>query len=284
MTHLPEPLELHSVACTVAGGTLCVAGDKDGNLATSIEPDGGSSAWSVAAQPAGPNPLLGVACADTSLCVAGDAGNVLVSTTPTAGSVAWLPSPLSTRFQILAASCPTNALCVLSSNNGEVTASTAPTGGAPTWATEHLIRGVTNALFGLSCPTEGLCVAGGKFGQLLVSTEPAATGHAPPAPPPAPGTRLLRHPRALIRVGADRHTAIGVGFRFGATGAASYYRCQLDRRQSGLCLSPRRYGVGAGHHEFRVRAFGPGGGDPTPTVFHFRVIKAKPKTMAPARR
>lgn len=275
-THLAEPpeLELHSVACTGAGGTLCVAGDMAGNLVTSTEPGGGSSAWTLTAQPAGEDPLLGLACFATSLCVGGDAGNVLVSTAPTAGSAAWVPAPLPARFQILAASCPTSTLCVLSSNNGEVTASTAPTGGAATWATEHLIRGTTNALFGLSCPTEVLCVAGGKFGQLLTTTDPAATGHPPPAPPP-PGTRLLHHPRALIRVGANRRGAITVGFRFGATGAATYYRCQLDHRRSGLCRSPRSYRVGAGRHAFRVRAFGAGGGDPTPTVFRFRVIKPK---------
>jgi hypothetical protein len=279
--HIAEPLELHSVACTATGGILCVAGDMAGNLVTSTDPAGGSAAWALAAQPAGANPLLGLGCFSTSLCVAGNSGNVLVSTAPTGGPAAWVPTPLPARFQILAASCPTSTLCVLSSNNGEVTASTAPTGGAGTWATEHLIRGITNALFGLSCPSEALCVAGGKFGQLLTTTDPAETGHAPPAPPPPPGTRLLHRPRALIRVGAKRRGAITVSFRFGATGAASYYRCQLDRRRSGLCRSPIRFRVGTGNHVFRVRAFGAGGGAPTPIVFRFRVTKLKRKPSAP---
>ncbi len=243
-THLGEPLALHSVAC--AGGVLCVAGDTAGNLVTSTEPAGGAGAWALAAQPAGANPLLGASCAGASLCVAGNAGNVLVSTAP--GTGAWPTTPLAARFQILAASCPTAALCVLSSNNGEVTASANPTGGSAAWATEHLIRGVTNALFG---------------------------GQPAPPPPPPPNTRL-GYRRRLIRL-HGRQGATTVSFRFSASGVATFYRCQLDGRRSGLCRSPRRYRVGVGHHAFRARAFGPGGGDPTPATFRFRVSRARHK-------
>ncbi len=270
VTHLSEPLPLRSVSCT---GALCVAGDAAGNVLASTDPAKASS-WVVTAQPNGENPVLGVGCAGESLCVAGDAANALVSTAP-ASAGSWATTPLVNRFQILAASCPTATLCVLSSNNGEISVSTAPTAGSAAWATVHLIRGVTNALFGLSCPSEGLCVAGGKFGQLVVSTAPAATGlpapPPPPPPPPPPGTRLLGPRKRLIRLGARRRTAT-VAFRFSARGVATYYRCQLDQRPSGLCRSPRRYRVGPGRHAFRVRAFGPGGGDPTPVVFRFRVV------------
>jgi hypothetical protein len=167
---------------------------------------------------------------------------------------------------------------VLASNNGEVTATTNPLGGSAAWLTEHLIRGITNALFGLSCPTEALCVAGGKFGQLLTTTDPAATGQPlPPPPPPPPGTRLLAPRRRLIRLRLHQ-AAPTVSIRFAATGAASFYRCQIDRRPSGLCSSPRRFRVGVGRHVFRVRAFGPGGADPTPAIFRFRVARARPKS------
>jgi hypothetical protein len=273
-THLAEPLELHSISCTVNGGTLCVAGDSAGKIVTSTNPAGGAAAWSAATQPAGENPLLAAACFSITLCLAGNSGNVLVSVAPTLPA-AWVPTPLPTRFQINGAACPTATLCVLSSNNGEVSASLAPTGGSATWLTEHLIPGVTNALFGLSCPTETLCVAGGKFGQLLTTTDPAATGQPIPAPP---GTRLTHRPRATTRVGAQHRGPISVGFRFAGTGSGPfYYRCQLDRRPSGLCHPPRRYGVTAGSHVFRVRAFGPTGADPTPIAFRFRVIKLRPK-------
>jgi hypothetical protein len=276
--HLPEPpeLQLRSVACTASGGLLCVAGDIGGDVLTATEPAGGAGAWTLAAQPAGENPTLGVGCLSTSLCVVGDEGHVLVSTAPTAGAAAWPATALPARFQILGVACPTAALCVLSSNNGEVSASTTPT--VPgTWATEHLIRGTTNALFGLSCPTETLCVAGGKFGQLLVSTDPAATGRPAPPPPPPPRTHLLHHPRATIRVGAAHRGPVQVAFRFGAKGLATWYRCRIDSRTTTLCGSPRRYRVAVGRHVFRVRAFGPGGGDPASVAFRFRVIKPKPK-------
>jgi hypothetical protein len=163
---------------------------------------------------------------------------------------------------------------VLASNNGEVTATTNPLGGSAAWLTEHLIRGVTNALFGLSCPTETLCVAGGKFGQLLTTTDPAATGQPPPPPPP--GTRLLGRRRRLIRLRVHQ-AAPTVSIRFGAIGTAAFYRCRIDSRPSGLCSSPRRFRVGIGRHVFRVRAFGAGGGDPTPAIFRFRVVRVRPK-------
>jgi hypothetical protein len=255
---------------------LCIAGDREGDIASSTTPAAGASGWSVVTQPAGASGVLGVACAATVLCVGANAGNVASSLTPTAGTVTWTPAALPTRFQVLAASCPGIALCVLSTNNGEITASTNPAAGALYWLSEHLIKGVTNALFGLSCPDESLCVAGGKFGQLLTSTDPAATGLVAPAPPRPPGTRLLGRRRRLIRL-QGRRTAASVSFRFAATGIATYYRCQLDSNHSGLCTSPRRYRVGIGGHSFRVRAFGPGGGDPTPGSFRFRVVRMKPK-------
>jgi photosystem II stability/assembly factor-like uncharacterized protein len=274
ITHLAEPLALHSVICT--GGPFCLAGDTAGNLITTTDPAGGPTAWTLTAQPAGENPLLGVSCVGTSLCVAGNSGNVLVSTAP--GTAAWPATPLPARFQILGASCPSATLCVLSSNNGEVTASTNPTAGSTAWATEHLIRGITNALFGLSCPTEGLCVAGGKFGQLVTTTDPAATGQPIPPPPAPPNTQLRRRPRHLIWL-RPRQAAPTVSFRFAARGVATFYRCQLDSRRSGLCRSPRHFRVGVGRHVFRVRAFGPGGGDPTPTIFRFRV-SCRPSSRA----
>jgi hypothetical protein len=279
---LSESPSLHSVVCS--GPSLCVAGTMDGSLYTTTEPARGAVAWAPTVQPDGENPLLGVACQSSSLCVAGNSGNVLVSTAPTAGSAAWPATPLAARFQILAASCPSATLCVLSSNNGEVTATTNPLGGSPAWLTEHLIKGVTNALFGLSCPSEVLCVAAGKFGQLLTTIDPAATGlPAPPPPPPPPGTRLLGPRRRLIRLGLHQRPPV-VSFRFGAIGSAIFYRCQLDRRPSGLCNSPRRYRVGVGPHTFRVRAFGAGGGDPTPAVFRFRVLRVTPKKAPGSRR
>jgi hypothetical protein len=222
--------------------------------------------------------MLGLTCFSEALCVSGVEGAVLVSTSPTAGLAAWPVAPLSRRFQIVGAACPTATLCVLSSNNGEVTAATNPLGGSAAWLTEHLIKGVTNALFGLSCPSETLCVAAGKFGQILTTTQPAATGLPEPPPPPPPPTTVLMHaPRQTIRLGVHA-PAPTVSFRFNGSGIGPFwFRCKLDSKPGGICASPRKFRVGVGKHTFRVRAFGPGGGAVTQVVYSFKVERAKPK-------
>ncbi len=147
-TTLPgEPL-LRSVSCAL---TLCVAGTYNGELWVTHDALGGAAAWTPIAAPANQQPLIGLTCQSESLCVAGGEGSAFVSTDPTGGSGGWPSAPLPNRFQIVDASCPSASLCALSSNNGEVTVSTYPTGGSQTWLSEHLIKGVTNALFGLSC-------------------------------------------------------------------------------------------------------------------------------------
>jgi hypothetical protein len=274
-TVLPGTPLLRAVSCT---GALCVASAFDGQIWTTTTATGGASAWTPIGQPAGEQPILGLTCQSEALCVAGDEGGVLVSTAPTAGVAAWPVAALSRRFQIVNASCPSATLCVLSSNNGEVTAATNPLGGSAAWLTEHLIKGVTNALFGLSCPSETLCVAAGKFGQILTTTAPAATGQPEPPPPPPPPTTLLMHaPPQKIRLGV-RTPAPTVSFRFEGEGTGPFwFRCKLDSKPGQICAAPRKYRVGVGRHTFRVRAFGPGGGSPTQLVYRFKVERAKPK-------
>jgi hypothetical protein len=72
-----------------------------------------------------------------------------------------------------------------------------------------------------------------------------------------------------------------VSFRFTASVVPAYFRCQIDGRPGAICNAPRRVRVGAGKHAFRVRAFDAGGGDPTPLVYRFRVIRAKPPKPKP---
>jgi hypothetical protein len=267
---------LRAVTCT---GTLCVASAFNGEIWTTREPLKGGLAWAPMGQPAGEQPMLGLPCLNEPLCVGGVEGAALVSTAPTGGVAAWGVAPLSRRFQIVAASCvPASSLCVLSSNNGEVTATTNPLAGSAGWLTEHLIKGVTNALFGLSCPSETLCVAAGKFGQILTSTQPAATGLPEPPPPPPPPTTLLMHaPKQTIHLGV-RTPAPSVAFRFKGSGTGPFwFRCKLDSKPGAICASPRKFRVGVGSHVFRVRAFGPGGGATTQLVYRFKVERAKPK-------
>jgi hypothetical protein len=274
-TVLPTGPPLRAVSCV---GTLCVASAFNGEIWTSTNPAGGASAWTSLGAPGGENPVLGLTCWNEALCVAGDEGNAAVSSSPTAGAASWPWGPLQRRFQIVAASCPSSTLCVLSSNNGEVSASTNPNGGWGSFVTEHLIKGVTNALFGLSCPSETLCVAAGKFGQMLTSTEPAATGLPEPPPPPAPPTTVLSHaPPQTIRLGVHA-PAPTVAFRFKGQGTGPFwFRCKLDSKPGRVCTAPQKARVGVGNHAFRVRAFGPGGGATTQIVYRFKVERAKPK-------
>jgi hypothetical protein len=274
-TTLPTGPPLRSVTCT---GFLCVASADNGELWTTMSFMGGPTAWTSAGQPNGETPLLGVDCLSESLCTVGAEGKVLVSTTPTAGGTTWLATNLPNRFQIVASHCIATNLCILSSNNGEVTAAGNPIGGPGAWLTEHLIKGVTNALFGLSCPTETLCVAAGKFGQILTTTQPNATGQPePPPPPPPPSTLLMHAPPKLIHLGVHG-AAPTVAFRFKASGIGPFwFRCKLDARPGAVCANPRKTRVGVGTHTFRVRAFGPGGPAPTQIVYRFKVERAKPK-------
>ena len=67
-------------------GWLCVAVDSDGNVVTSTNPTGGTSAWKMA-NPDGTNFLTAVSCPTASECVAVDgSGNTLISTNPTGGA------------------------------------------------------------------------------------------------------------------------------------------------------------------------------------------------------
>jgi hypothetical protein len=272
---LPGEPPLRAVTCT---GFLCVASTFSGEIWTSLAPALGAANWTAQGSPAGENPILALTCANEYLCVAGDEGGVLFSNAPTGGVATWPVGPMPKRFQNVAASCPSATLCVISSNNGEVSASTNPAGGYSTWLTEHLIKGTTNALFGLSCPSETLCVAAGKFGQILTTTAPATTGQPEPPPPPAPPSTLLMHaPRKHIRLGV--HTpAPTVAFSFKGSGVGPFwFRCKLDARPGAVCSNPLKARVGVGNHAFRVRAFGPGGGAPTQVVYRFKVERAKPR-------
>lgn len=280
-TTLPGGASLRAVTCT---GTLCVVSAYNGEIWTTHAPAAGAAAWTSAGQPAGETPLLGVSCLSESLCTVGGEGRVLVSTEPTGGFFAWPTTPLPNRFQIVATDCPQTNLCILSSNNGEMTAAGNPVGGPQAWLTEHLIKGVTNALFGLSCPSETLCVAAGKFGQILTSTQPNATGQPEPPPPPPPPTTVFSHrPPKTIHLGV--HTpAPMVAFRFKGRGVGPFwFRCKLDSRPGAVCPTPRKVRVGVGKHTFRVRAFGPGGAAKTTLVYRFKVERAKPKPKLKAK-
>lgn len=87
-----------------------------------------------------------------------------------------------------------------------------------------------------------------------------------------PSTTLTSHPAKTVTLKPGRSRR-RVTFGFAATGASTGFRCKLDKNDFAPCESPRSYRLKRGEHTFAVRAVGPGGVDPTPAMFAFRVVK-----------
>jgi hypothetical protein len=89
----------------------------------------------------------------------------------------------------------------------------------------------------------------------------------PPAPPrPAPNTTLKKNPgkKTLKRLAQ---------FSFASDQAGSSFQCKLDKRPFKPCRPPFKAKVTPGRHSFSVRAIGSTGlADPTPAVFHWKVL------------
>jgi hypothetical protein len=95
---------------------------------------------------------------------------------------------------------------------------------------------------------------------------------SPPEPPTTraplpPQTRLGKHPAA------NERKPLTV-FTFSANPAGGRFECRLDAQPFRRCTSPFRATVKPGRHTFRVRAVGPGGADPTPVSFSWKVSRA----------
>jgi hypothetical protein len=180
------PAPISDVSCPSTA--LCVAGDVDGHLVTSIDPTSPSAVWT-AADADSDNWIRAVSCPSVSLCVAVDqsAGSapafadsqVVTSTDPTGGTPAWAPGTLGdvsgdgvTEMQDV--SCVVGLCVAVGSGGGfvgEIATSTDPAGGSGTW-TLSALTGV-GILQAVSCVSTTLCVAVNGAGQLLTSTDPA---------------------------------------------------------------------------------------------------------------
>jgi hypothetical protein len=135
---------LYGVSCPTT--QLCVAVGGNNTLASSTNPTGGPSAWSVG-HPGGGIDLPG--------------GSVYGGA------------------QIRGVSCPSNELCVAVSFQGKLYSSTAPAGGPAAWKViDQAVSGPNVHMTGISCPTTSLCVAGAYGGKLLFSTDPTGPSQA----------------------------------------------------------------------------------------------------------
>lgn len=173
-------------AVSCATESLCIADGDSFNdfntLLTSTAPAGGPAQWhevtSANIQGSGnkvfppyrEDPILGVSCASTALCVAVDAaGNVLTSTDPGSSESMWMIAPVDTH-PLEGISCPSEGLCIAVDDAGNIVSSTKPTGGAGAWTVSSIDSPYD--LTAISCATTSLCVAVNDEGNVLVSTDP----------------------------------------------------------------------------------------------------------------
>jgi hypothetical protein len=177
---IDAPESFAGVSCSSA--SLCVVGDNEGHILTSIDPAGGPSTWSKteSVDAFGTNDISCV----VGLCVSADGnGGVVTATDPTKGTSAWqLAHDVDeTIYGFNAMSCAATTLCVgVDYSTGDVVTSTDPTGGAPSWTTTNVDG--THPLLAVACPTTSLCVAGDNAGNILTSTNPAGGASAWSAP------------------------------------------------------------------------------------------------------
>jgi hypothetical protein len=105
-------------------------------------------------------------------------------------------------------------------------------------------------------------------------TPPPTESPTPPQPTPAkpPSTSFRVHPPKVVRTTRAR---VRVVFQFAANRAGSTFRCQIDGSAYRGCQARLVCWFGLGPHVVRVKARAGGLLDPTPAVFHFKVVRSR---------
>src|SRR5215207_8307819 len=170
---------LWAVSCP--SPSLCVATGTNSAIASTTNPAGGASAWSVV-NPEGyvdfgggsypGNAIRAVSCPTIGFCAAaGPQGHFFTSTNPAGPVDAWTEVRLGLdATHMNGISCPSPSLCVAVGQNGRIVTSADPTGAVAAWQITKLNEPFD--LRGVSCPSPSLCVAVGLEGNILSSTNP----------------------------------------------------------------------------------------------------------------
>jgi hypothetical protein len=194
-----EPVQIGLSAISCPSASLCVVvGGREGTLAFSQEPTGGSARWQEVRleYPVGPGKtcvegepdceppsgaLQAVSCAGESFCALTTYdGWIFASGDPTGGTDAWSPVNVNGKSQggathLISISCPSSSFCAAvsggsnSSNAGRVLTSTNPIAGE--WQTVQL--GDQLDFRTISCGTPSLCIAAARGGRLFASSDPS---------------------------------------------------------------------------------------------------------------
>lgn len=173
---------LYGVSCPTT--QLCVAVGGNNTVASSTNPTGGPSAWSVG-HPGGSFDLpggstyggaqiRGVSCPSSGLCVAVSfQGRLYSSIAPAGDPSAWKVMDQAVsgpNVHMTGVSCPTTSLCVAAAYGGKLLFSTDPTGPSEAWTVTELPQLVD--FRAISCASTSLCVATGNEGRIFASTNP----------------------------------------------------------------------------------------------------------------
>jgi hypothetical protein len=130
----------------------------------------------------------------------------------------------------------------------------------------------------LSCPkalTAGNDAGAKTLKATVVNSGAVCLVPLPPPtsnPAPVPSTKLRVRPGAKVKT---KKSKVKVKFTFSSDVAGATFQCKLDKAAYEACASPKSYKVKPGKHTFSVRAVGPGGTDPTPATFKFKVVREK---------
>ena len=117
----------------------------------------------------------------------------------------------------------------------------------------------------------GTLAAVGRFDWVPKQPEPPVAPLLLPAPAVTPllgkpASRLGKHPAKRTRQRRAR-------FTFSSDQASATFQCKLDKKRFAPCGSPFMRTVKVGPHTFRLRAVNTEGAiDPTPVVFHWKVL------------
>ncbi len=142
----------------------------------------GFAAWHAFEQTATPQPLQGIACPSSGLCVAVDGhGNAATTATPAAGG--WSLNHVAPAFSRVV--CSSATLC-LGLSGGSLVTSTDPTSGS--WSTPAALDSV--ALNDVACPSSTSCVAVDSAGNALTTDNPSGAAAAWISTPVAAGDDL----------------------------------------------------------------------------------------------
>jgi hypothetical protein len=169
--------EVDGLSCPAV--SLCIAGyyqvltdssSQFSSIASSANPTGNATAWTVSAGTVDPGRIPAMSCPTVSFCAGVDgSGSVVTSGNPANGSDAWKLVRIDGHHRLTGVSCPSTSLCVAVDDSGRVLSSVKPAGG--TWRAVHLDGG--NAFTGVSCASISLCVAIDGERNAFVSTNAA---------------------------------------------------------------------------------------------------------------